>query len=88
MSNLVVLNSYPELVSKIDLVKMCNKFVSKTQCTGRRESLFGKFVEIDLVEENKNPANWIESAAARINVLTGSDNLKDCDDPQYGGVEW
>ena len=55
ISNLVMLSFYPEMVNSIDIISLCNKFVSQTQYTSRRETLFGKFVEEDLIIESIKP---------------------------------
>ena len=48
MSDLVTLAFCPSMVKEINLVDLCNKFVSATQ-NSRRENLFGKFVPSDLI---------------------------------------
>ena len=48
MSNLILLKSYPDLIEKIDLIKVFNKFSNKTKCTNRREWLFRKSILLDL----------------------------------------
>ena len=55
MSNLMMLSFYPEMVNSIDIISLCNKFVSQTQYTSRRETLFRKFVEEDLIIESIKP---------------------------------
>ena len=47
MSDLIMLASCPEIVETIDLISLFNKFVAKTDCTGKRLAFFGKFLPSD-----------------------------------------
>lgn len=48
LNDLMQLIFHPDLAKAIDLVALCNRFVSATSCKGTREKCFGKFVPSDL----------------------------------------
>ena len=60
MSDLVLLESYPEMVATIDLVPLWNEFIAATSYTNAREKLFGKFVEAYLAWINEKRQNMQE----------------------------
>ena len=88
MSNLVVCNSYPELLEKIDLIKVLHKFVSKTSHTGRREILFGKFVGPDLKSRNGAEVAVPQVAVAMRVTEIGVGSLKDDKESDYDCENW
>ena len=59
MSSLATLAFYPDIVKPIDLISLCNEFVTANHHTSTREKLFGKFVPSDLIN-NKNPFSSTE----------------------------
>ena len=48
LSDLVMLNFYPEIMDDMDVINIYNTFVSRTSHTNKREALFEKFVLLDL----------------------------------------
>ena len=51
MNDLVTLAFYQDMVKSIDLIYLCNEFVTTTHHTSTREKLFGKFVPSDLINK-------------------------------------
>ena len=83
ISNLVLLKSYPDLIEKMDLIKVLNKFVNKTKCTNRREQLFRKFIPSDLdsahsiVESETKSANLLSTNSSTLDSLEHFDDTDD-----------
>ena len=83
MSNLVLLKSYPDLIEKIDLIKVLIKFANKTKDANRRERSFGKFIPLDLdsvpsvVDSETKSANLLNTNSSTLDSLEHIDDTDD-----------
>ena len=90
MSNFVLLKSYPNLIEKMDLIKVLNKFTNKTKYTNRREQLFRKYIPSDLdsipsIEESiMKSANLLSTNSSTLDSLEHiNDTDDDCMESRY-----
>ena len=77
LSDLVMLNFYPEMVDDMDVINICNIFVSRTSHTNKRDALFGKFVPSDLEYDSiKVPEISFDSLMRNQVVTHNEENLE------------
>ena len=77
LSDLVMLNFYPEIVGDMDVINICNTFVSCTSHANKREVLFGKFVPSDLEYDSiKVPEISFDSLMRNQVVTHNEENLE------------
>ena len=77
LSDLVMLNFYPEMVDDMDVINVCNTFVSRTSHANKRDALFGKFVPSDLEYDSiKVPEISFDSLMRNQVVTHNEENLE------------